>query len=98
VGRISIPSGDFDAFEARLEEAIPKRPDGTPISVWHTTTRALKAMRSIFTNVINEHDVRLKDLKADVDQQRVLINKVNNVEPRVDRLEEELAGLRSRPF
>ena len=79
---------DFDAagWSARLKEAIPKRPDGTTITVWNQLPEFIKGLRAQ-RDVVARHDVQLTDHKGDLDAHTDRLNK------QADRL----AVLEARP-
>jgi hypothetical protein len=84
MGRVSLAAFDAKAVAPRRKEAIPKRPDGTPIAVWDYFTLWKDSVTSKLVTVVNEHDVTLKDHKQDLD---VHSAKLANHETRLDALE-----------
>ena len=79
---------DFDAagWSARLKEAIPKRPDGTTITVWNQLPMFVQWLRGQ-RDIAASHDVQLADHKSDLDAHTERLNK------QADRL----AVLEARP-
>jgi hypothetical protein len=61
------PVFDAQAWTDRLTEAIPKRPDGTSITIWRQLPNFVKWVRGQ-RDVVASHDVQLKDLKKDIDK------------------------------
>jgi hypothetical protein len=60
------PTFDATAWRDRLKEAIPKRPDGTPIKVWDQLP-PLAAWWSKMRDISQTHDIQLADQKRDLD-------------------------------
>jgi len=80
------PNFDAIAWRDRLKEAIPKRPDGTPITVWNQLPDFIQWARTM-RDVSNTHDIQLKDHKTDIDAHG----------ERLNRHSERLAALEARP-
>jgi hypothetical protein len=83
-----LSSFDATAFAARLKEAIPKRPDGTLITVWDAFPPFVQSLRQL-RDAAAATDVFAHDVKNDLDNFRS--NKVNPMladhEARLDALE-----------
>lgn len=80
------PNFDAIAWRDRLKEAIPKRPDGTPITVWSQLPGFIQWARTM-RDVSNTHDIQLKDHKTDIDNHSDRLNIQN----------ERLAALEAQP-
>ena len=85
------PNFDAVAWRDRLKEAIPKRPDGTPITVWSQLPDFIKWSRTM-RDVSNTHDIQLTDQKKDLDAHT---ERLNNQNERITALE---AAPVIRPF
>ncbi len=82
----NLPNIDAAGWAARLKEAIPKRPDGTVITVWAQFPEFVKGLRGQ-RDILARHDVQLTDHKSDLDAHTDRLNK------QADRL----AVLEARP-
>lgn len=85
------PNFDAAGWTARLKEAIPKRPDGTPISVWDQLPPFIKWARTM-RDVSNTHDIQLADQKKDLD------NHTERLNTQADRIKALEDAPISRPF
>ena len=65
---------DATGWKNRLSEAIPKRPDGTPITVWAQLPQFVQDLRSQ-RDFLNAHAVELNDHKSDLDDHTERLNK-----------------------
>lgn len=68
-----LPAFDSKGFAARLKEAIPKRPDGTPITVWDGFPPFIAGLRGLRDNVAAQA-VQLADQKANLDAHTTRLN------------------------
>lgn len=80
------PNFDAAGWTARLKEAIPKRSDGTAITVWDQLIPFVQWLRGQ-RDVVAKHDVQLVDHKLDID---------THLE-RLNRLNDRVAALEARP-
>jgi hypothetical protein len=71
------PNFDAVAWRDRLKEAIPKRPDGTPIAVWDQLPAFIQWSRTM-RDVSATHEVQLADQKKDLDAHTERLNKQND--------------------
>ena len=85
------PNFDAAGWTARLKEAIPKRPDGTPIAVWDQLPAFIQWSRTM-RDVSATHDVQLADHKKDID------NHTDRLNVQADRLAALEAQPVIRPF
>lgn len=77
------PNFDAAGWTARLKEAIPKRPDGTVISVWDQLPNWIKWSRGQ-RDIVEMHRVQLNDQKADLD---IHTSRLNTQNDRITALE-----------
>jgi hypothetical protein len=85
------PNFDAVGWRDRLKEAIPKRPDGTAITVWNQIVEWTKWQRLIRDNVESQR-IQLVDHKRDLDAHTERLNK------HADRLAVLEARPTSSPF
>lgn len=71
------PNFDAVAWRDRLKEAIPKRPDGTPITVWSQLPDFIQWSRTM-RDVSNTHEIQLADQKKDLDAHSARLNTQND--------------------
>lgn len=85
------PNFDAVAWRDRLKEAIPKRPDGTPITVWSQLPDFIQWARTM-RDVSNTHDIQLADHKKDLD------NHTDRLNIQADRIKALEDAPTTRPF
>jgi hypothetical protein len=76
VAKVPVPKLsliDAAAWKNRLTEAIPSRPDGTPITIWGQFPDFVKSLRGQ-RDFLNAHAVELNDHKKDIDNHTERLN------------------------
>ena len=98
---VKLPSFDARAFSDRLKETLPKRPNGSPITVWETFPPFATALRALRDNVAT-HDVQLRDHKADLDAHAATLASLPAADAELQKTLAEardaLEALKARPF
>lgn len=98
---VKLPAFDARAFADRLKEALPKRSNGTPITVWETFPPFATALRGLRDNVAT-HDVQLTDHKRDLDAHTATLASLPAADVELQKTLEEardaLEALKARPF